>query len=183
MPKDRNNVTSTPGGILPCPSGQKGEPLVVPVLLSLLDGISHLRIFLPKDLRPLAARETVWKSVLEVHRRCPDGIGMLDPIENMQITDEKFKTLVKVRPGLHAVRFYLYTSLENPNHGGKNGGQSLNEGPSSSRALYALLSETRGSRADTINQETHSDNSGYPTAGGAQVTEACSSSFGIHYCR
>ncbi|KAI0320481.1 antiviral helicase [Amylostereum chailletii] len=95
MPKDRNNVTSTPGGVLPCPSGQKGEPLVVPVLLSTLDGISHLRIFLPKDLRQLSARESVWKSVLEVHRRCPDGIGFLDPIENMQITDDKFKTLVK----------------------------------------------------------------------------------------
>jgi ATP-dependent RNA helicase DOB1 len=87
---------ATPGSVQPCPQGQKGEPLVVPVLLSTLDALSHLRIFLPKDLRPPQARETVWKSVLEVHRRFPDGIGLLDPIQNMEIKDEKFKDLVKV---------------------------------------------------------------------------------------
>ncbi|KAH9055150.1 rRNA-processing arch domain-containing protein [Lactarius deliciosus] len=95
VPKERSTVTATPGGVLPCPSGQKGEPLVLPVLLSTLNGISHLRIFLPKDLRPNASRETVWKSILEVQRRSPDGIPLLDPIENMAIKDEKFKVLVK----------------------------------------------------------------------------------------
>jgi ATP-dependent RNA helicase DOB1 len=94
--KDRNNVTATPGGVQPCPSGQKGIPLVVPVLLSTIEGISHLRLFLPKDLRPDQARETVWKSVSEVHRRFPDGIALLDPIQNMGIKDDKFKELIKV---------------------------------------------------------------------------------------
>lgn len=102
MPKDRFTITSTPGGVLPCPAGQKGEPLVLPVLLSTLDGISHLRIFLPKDLRPIGPRETVWKSVLEVQRRSPDGIPFLDPIENMGIKDEKFKVLVKVKLRLYS---------------------------------------------------------------------------------
>ncbi len=96
MPKDRDAAAATPGGILPCKPGQKGEPLVVPVLLSTLDGISLIRIFLPKDLRSLSARETTWKSVLEVHRRFPDGITLLDPVQNMGIKDEKFKQLVKV---------------------------------------------------------------------------------------
>jgi len=100
VPKDRSTVTATPGGVLPCPSGQKGEPLVLPVLLSTLNGMSHLRIFLPKDLRSIGARETVWKSVLEVQRRSPDGVPFLDPIENMGIKDEKFKVLVKVRSHL-----------------------------------------------------------------------------------
>ena len=94
--KDRTIIASTPGGVLPCPPGQKGEPLLVPVLLSTLDGISHLRIHLPKDLRPIGPRETVWKSILEVQRRFPDGISFLDPIESMEIKDEKFKLLVKV---------------------------------------------------------------------------------------
>lgn len=100
VPKDRNNMTATPGGVQPWTPGcgLKSEPLVVPVLLSTIEGISHLRIFLPKDLRNLQSRETVWKSVQEVHRRCPDGIALLDPIENMGITDDKFKALVKVRP-------------------------------------------------------------------------------------
>jgi len=70
--------------------------LVVPVLLSTLDGISHMRIHLPKDLRSTGPRETVWKSILEVQRRTPDGIPLLDPIESMGIKDEKFKVLVKV---------------------------------------------------------------------------------------
>jgi len=49
-PRD-HQPTATPGGVQPCPPGQKGVPLVLPVLLSTVDGISHLRIFLPKDLR------------------------------------------------------------------------------------------------------------------------------------
>ncbi|KAF9004640.1 rRNA-processing arch domain-containing protein [Cyathus striatus] len=94
-PKDRNVITATPGGIQPCAAGQKGIPLVVPVLLSTIDGISHIRIFLPKDLRQDQARETAWKSVLEVQRRFPDGIALLDPVQNMGIKDEKFRELVK----------------------------------------------------------------------------------------
>ena len=101
LPKDRNNAAATVGGIMPCASGQKGVPLVVPVLLSILEGISHIRIFMPKDIRSESARETLWKSVLEVHRRFPDGIALLDPIENMDIKDEKFKTLVKVSPNIY----------------------------------------------------------------------------------
>ncbi|KAG6372955.1 ATP-dependent RNA helicase [Boletus reticuloceps] len=95
LPKDRNITMPTPGGILPCPSGHKGNPLVVPVLLSTVEAISPIRIFLPKDLRQEQARDTVWKSVLEVQRRFPDGITLLDPIENMGIKDEKFLNLVK----------------------------------------------------------------------------------------
>ncbi|TFK65981.1 antiviral helicase [Pluteus cervinus] len=93
--KDKANITATPGGVQPCPKGEKGMPLVVPVLLSTLEGISHLRVFLPKDLRQDQARETAWKSVIEVHRRFPDGIALLDPMNNMGIKDDKFKALIK----------------------------------------------------------------------------------------
>ena len=89
-------MTATPGGIQPCEPGQKGEPQVVPILLTAIEAISHLRIFLPKDIRQQAARDTVWKSVLEVQRRFPDGIGLLDPVQNMGIKDEKFLELIKV---------------------------------------------------------------------------------------
>ncbi|PAV18118.1 antiviral helicase [Pyrrhoderma noxium] len=95
VPKERNLPAATPGGVLPCPPGEKGEPLVVPVLLSTLDGISLIRIHMPKDLRSTQARETTWKSVLEVHRRFPKGITLLDPIQHMKITDEKLKQLLK----------------------------------------------------------------------------------------
>ncbi len=96
LPKDRSNPAPTPFGIQPCRAGEKGEPLVVPVLLSTVEQLSHLRIYLPKDIRPLNAREIVWKSVLETQRRFPDGIPLLDPVQNMHITDDKFKALVEV---------------------------------------------------------------------------------------
>lgn len=94
--KSREYVTATPSGVQPCPSGQKGIPLVVPVLLSTVEGISQLRLFLPTDLRSRQVRETVWKSVLEVHHRFPNGIALPDPTENMHIKDEDFRELVKV---------------------------------------------------------------------------------------
>ncbi|KAK0200936.1 rRNA-processing arch domain-containing protein [Desarmillaria ectypa] len=93
--KDRSNIAATPGGVLPCPAHQKGQPLVVPVLLSTIEGISHLRLYLPKDLRSSESRDTLWKSVGEVHRRFPDGVPLLDPVQNMGIKDDKFLALVK----------------------------------------------------------------------------------------
>ncbi|KZT65233.1 antiviral helicase [Daedalea quercina L-15889] len=95
LPKDRNITVATPGGVQPCLKGQKGTPLVVPVFLSTVKAISRLRIFLPKDLRPLNARETAQKSVQEVQRRFPDGVPLLEPIQDMDIKDDKFKALVK----------------------------------------------------------------------------------------
>lgn len=93
----RTAVTATPAGVQPCALGQKGVPVVVPVLLSTIDGISHLRLFMPKDIRQEQARETLWKSVVEVQRRFKDGVVLLDPVENMGIKDQKFKELVQVR--------------------------------------------------------------------------------------
>ena len=116
--KNRDNVTATPGGVRPCPHDQKGVPLIVPVLLSTIEGISHLRLYLPKDLRQEQARETVWKSVLEVHRRFPDGVALLDPIQNMGIKDDKFKQLVKVR-NFHRYSYVKCSEAkkENASHG------------------------------------------------------------------
>ncbi|KAG7095237.1 ATP-dependent RNA helicase mtr4 [Marasmius oreades] len=93
--KDRSNITPTPGNIRPCALNQKGTPLIVPVLLSIVESISHIRVHLPKDLRQEQARETVWKSVLEVHRRYPGAVMLLDPVKNMGIKDDKFLGLVK----------------------------------------------------------------------------------------
>ncbi|GAA5962902.1 hypothetical protein JCM3765_005913 [Sporobolomyces pararoseus] len=81
--------------IRPCPISEEGEFAVVPVLLSTLDGISHIRIFLAKDLKPLESRMQALKSVKEVKRRFPDGIALLDPVENMGIVDEAFKKLLR----------------------------------------------------------------------------------------
>src|SRR3546814_7295238 len=51
---------------------------------------------LPKDgLRTDQDKETAFKSLSEVKRRFPDGVPILDPLENMDITDESFKKLLR----------------------------------------------------------------------------------------
>lgn len=82
--------------IRPPAEGEKGKMEVVPVLLSAIESIGHIRLFLPADLKPTDQRNNVRKSLEEVKRRFPDGIAVLDPIENMGITDASFKKLLRV---------------------------------------------------------------------------------------
>jgi ATP-dependent RNA helicase DOB1 len=84
-----------PSGVRPPAEGEKGKIEVVPILLSCIEAIGHVRIFLPKDLNPPDQRNIVQKSLEEVKRRFPDGIAILDPIENMRITDDSFKKLLR----------------------------------------------------------------------------------------
>lgn len=93
-----------PQGIRPPAEGEPGKMEVVPVLLNTIDSIGHLRLYLPADLKTVDQRNTVRKSLEEVKRRFPDGIAVLDPIENMGITDTSFKKLLRVRrlSSLHA---------------------------------------------------------------------------------
>ncbi|CAE6455913.1 unnamed protein product [Rhizoctonia solani] len=91
----KSTEATSSGAFKPCPAGQEGEPLVCPVLLSTIASISHIRVHMSKDLRPVSARETLWKVVTEVKRRFPKGIALLDPINNMNIKDVKFKELVE----------------------------------------------------------------------------------------
>ncbi|KAF2759824.1 antiviral helicase [Pseudovirgaria hyperparasitica] len=88
-------VDDLPPGVRPPDAGQKGKMEVVPVLLSCIDSIGHLRIFLPQELRSIEQRNQVRKALEEVKKRFPDGIAILDPIENMGITDDSFKKLLR----------------------------------------------------------------------------------------
>lgn len=85
-----------PQGIKPAEEGDKVKMEIVPILLSCVESIGHVRIFLPSDLRLPEQRDTVRKALDEVKRRFPDGIAVLDPIENMGITDASFKKLLRV---------------------------------------------------------------------------------------
>jgi ATP-dependent RNA helicase DOB1 len=87
--------TDLPDGIRPPPVGDKGKMEVIPVLLSCIVAIGHVRIFLPKNLYSKDDRTTVRKSLEEVQKRFPDGVAILDPIENMGITDNSFKKLLR----------------------------------------------------------------------------------------
>ncbi|KAF8474944.1 rRNA-processing arch domain-containing protein [Kalaharituber pfeilii] len=84
-----------PAGVRPPDEGEHGRMEIVPVLLSCLEGIAPVRIFLPKDMKSQDQRNTTRKNIHEVKKRFPDGIPVLDPIENMNITDESFKKLLR----------------------------------------------------------------------------------------
>jgi hypothetical protein len=61
--------------------------------------VSSLRIYVPKDLRPLDNRQSVAKSINEVHKRFDEkegGIPLLDPIEDLNIDDPDFKKMIRV---------------------------------------------------------------------------------------
>ncbi|KAI9793488.1 MAG: ATP-dependent RNA helicase mtr4 [Peltula sp. TS41687] len=94
-PTGMPNNPNLPPGVLPVAKGETGRMEVVPLLLSCIESIGHIRLFLPNDLKPAEQRNTVRKALEEVKKRFPDGIAVLDPIENMGITDESFKKLLR----------------------------------------------------------------------------------------
>lgn len=67
------------------------------VSLNTVQSISQYRIKLPNNLKQVAERNSVYRSIGEVLRRCPDGPPLLDPVKNQGIQDKSFKDLVKVR--------------------------------------------------------------------------------------
>lgn len=83
-------------GPKPCPAAEKGEFAVLPVLLATINGISHVRIYLDKDIRGLDARNKAFKNLQEVKKRFSNGIALLDPVKNMGITDDEFYKLLRV---------------------------------------------------------------------------------------
>jgi ATP-dependent RNA helicase DOB1 len=86
-----------PPGVRPPPPGEKGKMEVVPVVLNCIESIGHLRVFLPNELKSTEQKNSVRKALDEVKKRFPDGIAILDPIENMNIKDDSFKRLLRVR--------------------------------------------------------------------------------------
>ncbi|KAK4179469.1 putative ATP dependent RNA helicase [Triangularia setosa] len=84
-----------PEGLIPEQPDEEGEWEVVPCLLSCVKSLSQLRVFLPKDVRSREEKENVGKSLVEIQRRFADGIPIMDPLENMHITDDSFKKLLR----------------------------------------------------------------------------------------
>ncbi|RMX67212.1 hypothetical protein KXD40_008584 [Peronospora effusa] len=85
----------------PAPDGMMGlsvgtyEMKICPVPLEMLDLVSSLRVYIPKDLRTVDSRQAVGKSVKEVLRRFPQGVPLLDPREDMDIQDEHFSRVIE----------------------------------------------------------------------------------------
>ncbi|KAH7153320.1 ATP-dependent RNA helicase DOB1 [Dactylonectria macrodidyma] len=85
-----------PPGLKPSADGDDVIHVVVPCLLTCVKAISQIRLFLPKEgLKSEQDRDQLRKSLAEVKRRFPDGLPILDPLENMDITDDSFKKLLR----------------------------------------------------------------------------------------
>uniref|UniRef100_K3W7C0 Helicase ATP-binding domain-containing protein n=1 Tax=Globisporangium ultimum (strain ATCC 200006 / CBS 805.95 / DAOM BR144) TaxID=431595 RepID=K3W7C0_GLOUD len=84
-----------PAGTMGLTSATNCEMKICPVPLEMLDLVSSLRVYIPKDLRTLESRQAVGKSVKEVLRRFPQGVPLLDPLEDMDIKDEQFARVIK----------------------------------------------------------------------------------------
>ncbi|CAL8148366.1 unnamed protein product [Orchesella dallaii] len=81
--------------IKPPAKGETGEMKVIPVSLNVVQKISQVRLYLSNDLRPMDNRMKVLKSIEEVRRRFPDGVPLLDPVQDMKIKDRSFDELVR----------------------------------------------------------------------------------------
>ncbi|KAL6864521.1 nuclear exosomal RNA helicase [Trichoderma novae-zelandiae] len=85
-----------PPGLKPSADEDDGMFAVVPCLLTCIKAISQIRVFMPKEgLKSDDDRRDAGKALSEVQRRFPDGVPVLDPLENMDISDESFKQLLR----------------------------------------------------------------------------------------
>ena len=89
-------AAAMPPGLSPATTDDGTIFVVVPCLFTCIKAISQIRVFMPKNgLQSEQDREQARKSLQEVCRRFPDGVPILDPLENMEITDESFKKLLR----------------------------------------------------------------------------------------
>lgn len=70
---------------------------VVSLYLSCIMSLSSLRIFMPKDLRPVSNRTTVANTLREVLARYNGAPPTLDPYKDLKIKDETFSKLDETR--------------------------------------------------------------------------------------
>ena len=98
-PKGAKVAGDLPTGVRPAKDGERMRMMTLPVLLSCIEMVGSLRIFLPDNVKAQEGKDKVREYIEEVKRRFPDGISLLDPIENMGISDQSFKRLLRV--GFH----------------------------------------------------------------------------------
>ncbi|KCV69270.1 hypothetical protein H696_03697 [Fonticula alba] len=81
---------------------QSAEMQVIPVLPSTIYSISSVRLKLPASLKQRDARQRLEHTIAEVQRRFKSGVPLLDPVTDMNITDEKFAQLIEKIRSLEA---------------------------------------------------------------------------------
>ncbi|XP_055328735.1 exosome RNA helicase MTR4-like [Paramacrobiotus metropolitanus] len=78
------------------------DALIIKANLGAIQALSSLKLYVPEDLSNKDGRLQLLKSLKEVHKRFPDGMPALDPVNHMKIKDEKFTDSVKLLTVLEA---------------------------------------------------------------------------------
>ncbi|UJR21841.1 hypothetical protein I4U23_024915 [Adineta vaga] len=123
--------------IQPCSYVEKGEMKVIPIQHTLIRDISAIRVYLPDDLRPKEARQSVLKSVQDIKQRHPSGLPLLDPAKDMGIKSSDMISCVK-----------QYSVLQ----------KRLNEHPLSKNSQLKLIYEQYERKANIENQVNEAKN-------------------------
>ena len=80
----------------PALKGQSGgELLVVPCSLDAINGLSSIRVNVPKEVKSVESRKQLLKILFEIDKRFKDGVPMLDPVKDLCIKDVEFTKLVE----------------------------------------------------------------------------------------
>jgi ATP-dependent RNA helicase DOB1 len=79
----------------PCKGNMKGEMKVVPFDTTCIYGLSKLRVQVPQDLKDREARDGMRAILLKVKKQFPQKPPLMDPVEDMKITDANFKKAMR----------------------------------------------------------------------------------------
>lgn len=115
--KQKKGSTILHPSIKPAPANStKATMETLTITLESLYEICSLCVFVPKELTSRPQRNSVKKSIDEIKQRFPDGLPLLDPIENMKIVgktedDNEFFTILRK---VEVLETLLYA---NPLHG------------------------------------------------------------------
>jgi len=110
---ETSKSTST-SELMPVPvGGKKGTMVVVPVESTLINRISSIKLFLPKDLRSPDERKSVLKKIEQVFKRFDNKVPLLDPIDDLKIKEKSFKEIVK-KNDLYEKRMKNHPMHKNP---------------------------------------------------------------------
>ncbi|KAM0952569.1 putative RNA helicase [Dioscorea sansibarensis] len=95
------------------PIREPGEAVVISLPLDLIDGLSSVCLYIPKDLLPMEARENTIKKLLVVLAKFEkDGVPLLDPEEDMKVHLNSYRKLVRRIEALESL-FDKYDEIHN----------------------------------------------------------------------
>lgn len=119
--------------LLPCPQGKTGRFEAVPIDSTTISKLSSLRIHYPNDLRSSDVRRGILNDILNVKKKFPTGLPLLNPVQDMKIKDKEFLNILELLEKFEK-RLYAHPLTDSP---------ELNE-------LYSQFMEKQQMEADLI---------------------------------